>query len=52
MQISLLSKIKSPADIKDFSIDELILLSNEIRAHTINVVSEIGGHLALSLIHI
>ena len=49
MQISLLSKIKSPADIKDFSIDELILLSNEIRAHTINVVSEIGGHLAPTL---
>ena len=49
MQPSLLSKIKSPADIKDFSIDELILLSNEIRAHTINVVSEIGGHLAPTL---
>ena len=49
MQPSILSKIKSPADIKDFSIDELILLSNEIRAHTINVVSEIGGHLAPTL---
>ena len=49
MQPSLLSKIKSPADIKDFSIDELILLSSEIRAHTINVVSEIGGHLAPTL---
>ena len=49
MQPSLLSKIKSPADIKDFSIDELILLSNEIRAHTINVVSEVGGHLAPTL---
>ncbi len=49
MQPSLLSKIKSPADIKDFSIEELILLSNEIRAHTINVVSEVGGHLAPTL---
>ena len=49
MQLNLLSKIKSPADLKDFSIDELIQLSNEIRKHTIKVVSEIGGHLAPTL---
>ena len=49
MQLNLLSKIKSPADIKNYSMEELIQLSNEIRDHTINVVSEIGGHLAPTL---
>ncbi len=49
MQLNLLSKIKSPADIKKFSIEELIELSNEIRMHTIKVISEIGGHLAPTL---
>ena len=49
MQLNLLSKIKSPADIKNFSIEELIELSNEIRMHTIKVISEIGGHLAPTL---
>jgi 1-deoxy-D-xylulose-5-phosphate synthase len=49
MQLNLLPKIKSPADIKNYSMEELIQLSNEIRDHTINVVSEIGGHLAPTL---
>ena len=49
MQLNLLPKIKSPADIKDFSVEELKQLAAEIRSHTINVVSEIGGHLASTL---
>ena len=49
MQLDLLPNIKSPADIKDFSKDELIQLANEIRNHTIKVVSEVGGHLAPTL---
>jgi len=49
MQLKLLPNIKSPADIKNFSMDELRQLADEIRFHTIEVVSQIGGHLAPTL---
>ncbi|MEA1880932.1 MAG: 1-deoxy-D-xylulose-5-phosphate synthase N-terminal domain-containing protein, partial [Candidatus Marinimicrobia bacterium] len=49
MQLKLLPNIKSPADIKRFSIEELGLLADEVRHHTIDVVSQVGGHLAPTL---
>jgi len=49
MQLKLLPNIKSPADIRKFSPKELQQLADEIRFHTIDVVSEIGGHLASTL---
>ena len=49
MQLKLLPNIKSPADIKDFSMDELRQLADEVRHHTIDVVNQIGGHLAPTL---
>jgi len=49
MQLKLLPNIKSPADIREFSPKELQQLADEIRFHTIDVVSEIGGHLASTL---
>ncbi len=49
MQLKLLPNIKSPADIKHLSTDELRQLADEIRFHTIDVVSQIGGHLAPTL---
>ena len=49
MQLNLLPNIKSPADIKDYSIDELCQLADELRYHTIDVVSQVGGHLAPTL---
>ena len=49
MQLNLLPNIKSPADIKDYSIEELCKLADELRYHTIDVVSQVGGHLASTL---
>ena len=49
MQLELLSKIKSPADIKDFSLEQLRQLADEVRYHTIDIVSQVGGHLAPTL---
>lgn len=45
----MLENIKSPADLKSLSSDELIILSKEIRKKIIDVVSQVGGHLASSL---
>ena len=49
MQLKLLPNIKSPADIKDFSMDDLCQLADEVRHHIIDVVSQVGGHLAPTL---
>ena len=49
MQLNLLPNIKSPADIKNYSMDELRQLADEVRYHTIDVVSRVGGHLAPTL---
>ena len=45
----LLDGINSPADIKSFTLDELVQLAGEIREEIISVVSKNGGHLASSL---
>ena len=45
----LLSRIESPADIKDLSLDQLQDLAEEIRWKIIETTSKTGGHLAPSL---
>ncbi len=45
----LLDRVRSPADIRDFSPDELRQLADELRAETIDAVSVTGGHLGASL---
>lgn len=49
MEYKFLSKIKSPADIKTMSYEQLESLSQEIRYKLIETVSENGGHLAPNL---
>lgn len=44
-----LSKIKSPDDIRSLTIDEMYVLSEEIRGFLIDSVSRTGGHLASNL---
>ena len=44
-----LDKINFPSDIKKLSIDELKILSNEVREELIDVVSVTGGHLGAGL---
>lgn len=46
---ALLDGIHSPADLKDFSPEELRALASEIRAYLTECVSKTGGHLAPSL---
>ena len=49
MQLELLNKINSPADIRNYSKDELNKLVDELRFYIIKTISEIGGHLAPTL---
>ena len=44
-----LNKINFPSDIKKLSIDELKILSNEVREELIDAVSVTGGHLGAGL---
>ena len=45
----MLENIKSPEDIKSFTIEELTSLATDIRQEIIHVVSKNGGHLASNL---
>ena len=45
----LLDEVKVPADCRDFSIEELKQLADELRAETISAVSVTGGHLGAGL---
>lgn len=47
--MNMLKNLKSPADLKGFTIEELETLAEEIRAQIIETVSRNGGHLASSL---
>lgn len=49
MSKSLLNSITSPADLRNFSVEELTQLSEELRAELIATVSQVGGHFASSL---
>ncbi len=45
----LLDKVKSPADMRNLSRDELKQLADELRTETIDAVSVTGGHLGAGL---
>lgn len=45
----LLSRIDSPADMKNFTVDELVTLSKELRQFIIDIVSSNPGHFGASL---
>src|SRR6201987_5124000 len=45
----LLDKVSSPADMRAFSLAELKQLAEELRAETIDAVSQTGGHLGAGL---
>ncbi|MCH7931930.1 MAG: 1-deoxy-D-xylulose-5-phosphate synthase [Proteobacteria bacterium] len=45
----LLDTVNEPADIRGFSVEELKQLADELRAETIDAVSETGGHLGAGL---
>ncbi|MDA0901785.1 MAG: 1-deoxy-D-xylulose-5-phosphate synthase [Proteobacteria bacterium] len=47
--MSLLDKVNLPSDIKDFSLEELKQLCEELRNKTISSVSKTGGHLGAGL---
>lgn len=49
MEYSILSKVKSPGDLKALPREELFVLANEIRSFLCEKVSEQGGHLASNL---
>jgi 1-deoxy-D-xylulose-5-phosphate synthase len=44
-----LDRVRIPADLRNFSADQLKQLANELRAETIQAVSQTGGHLGASL---
>ena len=45
----ILDKVNSPEDLKRLSLEELLLLAEEIRSEIIRVTAQNGGHLASSL---
>ena len=47
--MALLEKINSPADIKDYSSEQLEQLAGEVREYLIETISKTGGHLASNL---
>ena len=49
MSLKYLPKIQDPSDLKNFSEDELHELCTELRKYIIDVITDIGGHLAPTL---
>ena len=49
MQLKYLKNIHSPKDIRDFTLEQLQELCDEIRNYTIETVTAVGGHLAPTL---
>ncbi len=49
MQTPLLDTIRTPEDFRSYSVDQLKILAEEVRAELIEVVSKIGGHLGAGL---
>ena len=45
----LLDRVRYPADLRNFSVEQLRQLADELRAETIDAVSVTGGHLGASL---
>ena len=49
MKLKYLNKINEPQDIRGFNDNQLLELCDEIRSHTIETITQIGGHLAPTL---
>ena len=49
MQLKYLKNIQTPKDIRDYNIEQLRELCDEIRNYTIDTVTAVGGHLAPTL---
>ncbi len=49
VQNLLLDQVKKPADMRNFSLEELKRLADELRNETISLVSKTGGHLGAGL---
>ena len=49
METKLLDRVRYPADLRNFSHEQLRQLADELRAETIDAVSVTGGHLGASL---
>ena len=49
MERKLLDKVTSPKDLKNMSMDDSNVLSEEISEYILDVVSKNGGHLASNL---
>ncbi len=49
MSTPLLDRVRSPADLRNFSAEQLRQLADELRTETIDAVSATGGHLGSSL---
>ena len=49
LDLSLLSRIDSPADVKRLEKQQLVQLADELRSFMIHTISKTGGHLASSL---
>ena len=49
MQLKYLKNIQAPKDIRDYNIEQLRELCDEIRNYTIDTVTAVGGHLAPTL---
>ena len=49
VQTPLLDRVRSPADLRNFSHEQLRHLADELRSETIDAVSVTGGHLGASL---
>src|ERR1043165_3306967 len=45
----LLDRVRTPADLRNFSVDQLRQVADELRAETVDAVSTTGGHLGASL---
>src|SRR3954464_10363107 len=45
----LLDRIRTPADLKNYSAEQLKQIADELRAETVHAVSQTGGHLGASL---
>ncbi|PXA28705.1 1-deoxy-D-xylulose-5-phosphate synthase, partial [Staphylococcus pseudintermedius] len=45
----MLDRVNVPADLRNFSIEQLKQLADELRAETLDTVSVTGGHLGSSL---
>ncbi len=44
-----LDRVRTPADLRNFSVEQLRQVADELRAETVDVVSTTGGHLGASL---